>query len=177
MELEIRAKIRDTELFLKNLHSLANLSVKTEGERQVDTYIEHGLDRDGAMIIRIRRLKNLAILTFKKKSAGKDVHWKDIDIPITDPDLLEDILLSSGYVYAVLIDKIRNSYKFNEYEINHDTILNLGNFVEIEYISTPEDNISNKIDDIKLLLNKLGCSSDDIIEKGYVKLMKEVKKF
>ena len=173
MELEIRARVNDVKLFAEKLNSLKSLTIKAENERQVDTYIKHGLDKDRLLVLRIRRKEKKAVLTFKKKSSGKDVLWKDIDIPLDNPDLLEDILLSSGYVYVVLIDKIRNSYKYGEYEINFDSILNLGTFVEIEFISKEGEDVNVKTKEIKQLLNKLGCSDNDIIEKGYVKLMEE----
>ncbi len=173
MELEIRARVNNQKLFEEKLNSLENLTIKVRAERQIDTYMKHGLDKERIIIIRIRRKKGKAILTFKKKSSGKDVLWKDIDIPLDDPDKLEDILLSSGYVYVVLVDKVRDSYKYNEYEINFDSILNLGNFVEIEFIYDEEGDVDKKVLEIKQLLNKLGCKDEDIIEKGYVKLMEE----
>jgi predicted adenylyl cyclase CyaB len=173
MELEIRARIIDPELFKDRLNSLDGVVTRAKNERQVDTYIKHGLDKERVVILRIRRKEGKATLTFKKKSIGKDILWKDIDIPLDDPDRLEDILLSSGYVYVVLIDKVRDSYRYHDYEINFDTILNLGTFVEIEFISEDGSNIDDEVKKIKELLCDLGCSNDDIIEKGYVKLMEE----
>ena len=55
------------------------------------------------------------MFTLKTKSAAtKDIAWKDIDLPLEDPDRLEDILMNSGYEYVVLIDKVRDSFQYDE---------------------------------------------------------------
>ena len=133
MEIEIRARINDLPLLQKQLNSLSGIRIKKQADREVDTYIRHSKDNEGLLIFRIRRKEDGAMFTLKTKSAAtKDIAWKDIDLPLEDPDRLEDILMNSGYEYVVLIDKVRDSFQYDEYEINIDNIRDLGHFIEIE---------------------------------------------
>lgn len=173
MEIEIRAKISDLSFLQKQLNGLSGVIIKKQAGREVDTYLKHSKDGDGLLIFRIRRKENGSLFTLKTKStATKDVAWKDIDLPLEDPNRLEDILMNSGYEYVILIDKVRDSFQYNEYEINIDNIRDLGHFIEIEAQSA-EININEKILEMKKIFNHLGIADKDIIERGYVQLMKE----
>jgi len=178
MEIEIRAKIPDLPAFLRKLNGLPEVKAEKSGVHEVDTYLKHGQDKERILVLRIRRRPTGAILTFKTKSQGKDVAWHDIDLPLHDPDMLEDILLNSGYVYVVLIDKVRDAFRRGAIEINVDQIRELGNFVEVAFetsgSATPQQ-IRTKTAELKQLLAELGCGQGDIVEKGYVKLMEELK--
>jgi len=179
MEVEIRAKISNLDGILGKLNQLKEIKVKKQVERQVDTYIKHSQDKERVLIFRIRRKKEGAIFTLKTKSQGaKDVIWADIDLPVAEPDKLEDILMNSGYEYVVLIDKVRDSFDYQGYEINIDNIRDLGYFIEIEYQTDTDVAKDQIIESIKKILYSLGLTKDDIIEKGYVRLMeeKELKK-
>lgn len=173
MEIEIRARINDLLILQKQLNNLPGVRIEKQAEREVDTYLKHSKDSDELLIFRIRRKENGSLFTLKTKSTTtKDVAWKDIDLPLEDPNRMEDILMNSGYEYVVLIDKVRDSFQYNGYEINIDNIRDLGYFIEIEAQSA-EININEKILDMKKILNHLGIADEDIIERGYVQLMKE----
>lgn len=176
MEIEIRAKINNPSAFQKKLQKLDGITVKKQAERQTDTYIKHSRDKDRVIVFRIRRKEKNAILTLKAKSSilEKDVAWKEINIPISEPDKLEDILMTSGYGYVVLVDKVRDSFRYLDYEINVDNVRDLGYFVEIEYITKEEKSIDREISKMKSILCQLGCTQGDIIEKGYVPLLEEM---
>lgn len=176
MEIEIRAKINNLSAFQERLQKLDGITIKKQAERQTDTYIKHSQDKNRVIVFRIRRKEKNAILTLKTKSliSEKDIAWKEINIPISEPDKLEDILMTSGYEYVVLVDKVRDSFCYLDYEINIDNIRDLGYFVEIEYIADKEENIDKKILKMKSILYQLGCVKEDIIEKGYVPLLEEM---
>lgn len=179
MEIEIRARIKNLPDFVGRIGSLSGIrSVKT-GERQTDTYIRHAGDKERVMIIRIRRLEEGAVLTFKARAGEKDTAWHDVDIPLPDPDRLEDILMSSGYVYVVLIDKLRDAFRYRDFEINIDQIRELGGFVEIAYETeepVPADRRARLLVEMKDILYNLGCDEASIVEMGYVPLMEEAMK-
>jgi len=126
------------------------------------------------LVIRIRRKEDGALLSFKAKSAdpNSDIAWHDYDTPIVEPDTLEDILLHTGYEYVVLIDKVRDSFTWRGFEINIDNIRDLGLFIEVEAQGTEKD-IDLKKKQIKDFFSTLGIDDVEIIEKGYVPLMKE----
>lgn len=173
MEIELRAKVLNAQLLEEKLRQLPNIIEKKSGERQVDTYFKHESEENEKMVIRIRKdyTSNKALLTFKSKSKHeKDISWADFDTPIEDPDRLENLLISSGYVYFCLVDKVRQSFAYGEFEINIDNIRDLGLFIEIEK-NGDEREVEVIRKEIIELLNQLSIKEGDIIQQGYVQLM------
>lgn len=173
MEIELRARILDEELLEQKLNQLPKIPEKMKEVRQVDIYFKHEGEEEEKMVIRIRKdyESNTALLTFKGKSRHTDdIAWHDFDTPISDPDRLEQVLLGHGYVYFVLIDKVRKTFKYEDFEINIDNIRDLGLFIEIEKNGEEKDmeNIRKEIMDLLVLL---GIGEGEIISKGYVQLI------
>src|SRR3989339_605425 len=163
MEIELRAKILDEQLLEDKLKQLPNIVEKKSKERQVDLYFKHESEKEEKMIIRIRKNyeNNKALLTFKSKSKhSDDIAWQDFDTPINDPDKLENLLINSGYVYFCLIDKVRQSFRYKDFEINIDNIRDLGLFIEIEK-NGEENEVENIKKEIIDLLITLGISESD----------------
>lgn len=179
MEIELRAKISNAQLFKEKLNRLNGIAKKKENERQVDIYLKHKKDEERQSVIRIRKNyeNNNAILTFKGSSPKKhdDIAWEDFDTPINNPDNLERLLVNNGYVYVCLIDKTRQSFDYKEFEINIDNVRDMGIFVEIEKMGK-ENEIEKIKEEILKLFENLGINSSDIIKKGYVQMMIEVSK-
>lgn len=174
MEIELRAKIADLNLLEKKMQSLQELKEKKIEERQVDIYFKHDKEIEERMVIRIRKnyKNNQALLTFKGKSKHKDdIAWEDFDTPIEDSEKLEKFLINNGYEYFCLIDKVRQSFSYKDFEINIDNIRDLGLFVEIEK-QGDENEVENIKKEIIHLLNLLGIDSESIITKGYVQLVR-----
>jgi predicted adenylyl cyclase CyaB len=169
MEIEIRAMVKNTEEVRKDLDLKAT---HKESSNEHDLYLRHEGDVNRVLVLRIRRKKSGAILTFKGKSTGDDTAWADADLPLTDPDNLEKLLLASGYVEVVEIKKHRESYNLDGFEVNFDEIENLGTFIEIEGRGEEDArlDVEEKMMDI---LVSLGIQKEDIIRKGYVPLMLE----
>ena len=173
MEIELRAKILEPKTIEQNLKLLPGIVEKKSNDRQIDTYLKHENDKDRKLVIRLRKnyTNNKATLTFKGKSKGKlDIAWQDYDTPIENPDILEKVLINNGYEYVCLIDKVRQSFVYEKFEINIDNIRDLGLFIEIEkYGEEGEvEKIKNELTD---LLNKLGIKNEDIVTQGYVQLV------
>lgn len=179
MEIELRAKVNNLNLLEKKLNELPGIKEKKINERQIDIYLKHEKDKERKMIIRLRKNyeNNEAILTFKGRSVTnkEDICWEDYDTPIKNPDKLERLLINNGYVYVCLIDKVRQSFSYQDYEINIDNIRDLGVFIEIEK-KDKEENISQIKKEILNLLTKLGIKENEIINKGYVQLVIEANR-
>ena len=173
MEIELRVKIKNTELLKKKLKQLPDIVETKSDERQIDTYLKNENDTERKLVIRIRKnyTSNQALLTFKGKAISKyDIAWQDYDTTIENPDQLEDVLVSNGYIYVCLIDKLRQSFSYKDFEINIDNVKNLGLFIEIEKNGTKNE-VENIKKEIIELLNKLGLNNSDIINQGYVQLI------
>jgi len=169
MEIELRASVDDPDA-VRNV--LATQAEHKATSNEHDFYLRHESDKERSLILRIRRKENGSLLTFKGKALGDDTAWPDVDIPLTNSDSLQQLLLGSGYVKVVEIKKRRSSYRLEDFEINVDEIENLGTFVEIEGRGDEEGR--EKIEEkIASLLSSLGIQNENIIRKGYVALMLE----
>jgi len=177
MEIELRARVQNLSLLEEKIKSLEGVEEKKSEERQTDIYMKHENDETRKMIIRIRKKynKEQAILTFKGSAPKnqEDIAWEDFDTAIENPDNLERLLINNGYTYVCLIDKVRQSFQYKEFEINIDNVRDLGIFIEIEK-NANENEIQNVKNEITNLLNQLGIQNDDLITKGYVPLMIEL---
>ena len=119
MEIELRASVDDPDA-IRN--ALATQAEHRGTSNEHDFYLRHESDRDRSLILRIRRKESGSLLTFKGKALGDDTAWPDVDIPLTDSDNLQQLLLGSGYVKVVEIKKRRSSYRLEDFEINVDEI-------------------------------------------------------
>lgn len=174
MEIELRAKI-EKEAFGEIIQKVESFGGELESvSEQKDTYYKHSSDSERDMIIRIRRAGDNSQLTFKARVGDVDTAWTDIDLDLKEPDKLEKILTANKYIEVVKIEKNRRSYKLDSFEINLDSVKELGFFIEIERIGAEgeRDSIEKEIID---LLMKLGIGENDVISKGYVPLMLEVE--
>lgn len=169
MEIEVRAKINNI-LKIKDLLQTKAKFVESSDEN--DLYLRHESDVERSLVLRIRRKKSGSLLTFKGKAKGDDTAWPDVDLPLSHPDDLENLLLGSSYIEVVKITKHRSTYRTKEFEINLDKIDNLGDFIEIEGRGTDSNRtaIEQKITEF---LIDLEIQKSDIIRKGYVTLMLE----
>lgn len=169
MEIEVRAKI-DSILRIKDLLQTKAEFVKSSDED--DLYLRHESDTERSLVLRIRRKESGSQLTFKGKAKGDDTAWADVDLPLSHPDDLENLLLGSSYTKVVRIQKHRATYRTQDFEINVDEIDNLGSFIEIEGRGTESERILVEQKITRYLID-LGIQSSDIIRKGYVGLMLE----
>lgn len=167
MEIEIRARVEN----LSEIRDILGVKGKPVGfSSEDDLYLRHESDIERSLVLRIRRMKDGSLLTFKGKAKGDDTAWPDVDLPLFHPDDLEKLLLGSGYVEVVRIQKCRSTYCTDEFEINLDKIERLGNFIEIEGRGTDESRSVIEQDMTRLLI-ELGIQESAIIRKGYVALM------
>lgn len=169
MEIEVRARISDASKIKDLLQTKAEF---VESSSENDLYLRHESDVERSLVLRIRRKENRSFLTFKGKSKGDDTAWLDVDLPLSHPDDLENLLLGSGYTEVVRINKHRSTYQGQDFEINLDEIDNLGSFIEIEGRGT-DSNRTAVEQKITQYLIALGVQKSDIIRKGYVTLMLE----
>jgi predicted adenylyl cyclase CyaB len=170
IEIELRAKLssRSPEQVTDSI--LGQDGIFVSESQETDIYFKHATDVERKLILRIRKKESGAQLTFKAKAVNKDTAWADVDLDLTEPDNLENILRGSNYVEVVKISKKRKSYTLENFEINIDVVENLGAFVEVEGrgVESEREQIERKI---KSTLNNIGVAESDIIYEGYVPLM------
>lgn len=70
----------------------------------------------------------------KLNTALKILNLKEISNPT-----VEDLKEQNNFVDSIVIDKLRKEYKLGKFLIVHDVIKDLGEYVEIEFIGSPEE--------------------------------------
>src|SRR5690606_3303277 len=117
-------------------------------------------------IARIRNKNNQYFLTFKgiTKTEGA---WSEAEVNINENEakILKLFFLSNNFVKEVEIVKNRKSFKISDLTLNIDSIKNLGNFVEVEKMTTlPNVNIVKK--EITKFFGELGMDKIEHVNKG-----------
>jgi len=167
IEVELRAKV-DKHLIMEKIKNIGAILKGSTAEH--DEYFKFSKDTERRLIMRIRGKEGKNKLTFKGSSKlPEDVAWQEWETSIIDEKNLKNLLLSNGLEIVVIIDKKRNSYKYDDFEINVDEIKNLGMFIEVELLTNDAADGKRRVKEF--LFNILEIQENDIITKGYVPLM------
>ena len=125
--------------------------------------------KSGSYILRIRSENDKSIFTMKVLT-GKQGIWEEYETEISNKEEMEKILDKMGYVKVISKVKTREQGQLGEFEINLDKIEGLGDFVEFQLISDNGEEAKKRILE---LIEKLNLPKENIIHKGYVRLLFE----
>lgn len=177
IEIEIQVKIENSERLLEFLKQ--NAAFKSE-KRQVDEYFSPAHrnfleKRPVSEWLRLREEAGKYSLNYKKwhfDENGKSLDYCDeYETKIEDIETIKKILNALNFKSLTIVDKSRKIYIYGNYEIALDSVKNLGDFVEIEYISNEDNPDQTKIAQIteKMVnfLKNLGCGRITKNSVGY----------
>ena len=174
MEVELRAKIKDIKLIEKKLKKLGAIFVKKQ--KLEDFYygelkLYKKLGRSFWMRLRVKSDK---VELAYKGPTERDGIYEEYEQNLQDFKTAKLILEKSGLVCAISISKERISYKYKNINIEIDSIVGRGDFIELEIIS---NNFSKSA--LFELFSKLEIPKEDIFEKGFITefLKKDKSKF
>ena len=176
IEVEIKAKINNKEEIKKHLKDIGAKFIKNV--RQVDKIYGHPnfLDEndmiiDGGIVPRIRAVNNKNTLEFKeivREGGGFEIKsdLSNIDIGIL-------FLKKLGFSEAFTIDKTRDYYTYNNFEICIDEVDKLGSYIEIEKIVITNDEKNQAREDCLNLMKEI--APDLVVEsRKYGDLIQEI---
>lgn len=146
IEIEIQVKVQNSGPLLKFLQE--NGKFKKE-VRQIDDYFSPVDDdflskRPVAKWLRLRNAGEHCFINYKNwhfTPEGKSHYCDEFETKIDDLDKAKKILEALNFKIITTVDKTRKIWEYRDYEIAIDSVANLGDFVEIEYIGR-EDNIN-----------------------------------
>lgn len=169
VELKVRAEhgeVRD------RLRELAPECVGTV--RQVDTYYDHP-NRDFGTTdeaVRLRREiaeEEEALLTYKEPLVERASKTRaEVETPVNDGDAADEIFQRLGFEPVATVEKERTTYTHAGYTIALDTVVGLGQFVEVE---TEADDVEPARVGAQDLLCDLGLNPDDHVRTSYLELL------
>lgn len=169
MEIEIRAAINNlTEIESKILEKGAILFKE---KQQEDVYFGEMClyEKIGySFMMRVRDEEGNIFLTYKGARTNKDGEWEEYEFPVENKLSAVEMLKSMGLEKIVQISKKRKEYKFGDFSICLDNIEELGNFIEIEYLSSDADEGKRRL---MKLARDFNIGDEDIIQKGYITML------
>jgi len=176
IEVEIRAKVTDSDQIEKSLEKIGAELVKSELQTDKVFGASKFLDSDhkiieGGISARIREVNGKSRLEFKeilRKKGGIE-----LSCSIPSIEVGEKMLKKLDFEEAFTIKKGRRIYSYNSFTICLDEVEKLGNFIEIEKEVTTENEIEKTRSGCIGLLEKIAAGAK-IENRKYGDLMQEL---
>ena len=179
-EIEVRYQLNNKIELEKWLNQNTEL---IHSSHQIDTYYDNkykSFIKDPEHIydwLRIREENDNITFNYKHWLPEGEVirtYCEENELNISSPEEMKKILCNLGFEVLIVVDKVRNSWKYEEYEISIDTVKNLGDYIEIEYKGTENTNISDIIKNLNTILEKINANIGEEDHGGYgFKLIKQ----
>ena len=171
IEIEIQVNVENVQPLIEFLK--ANGDFQAE-KHQLDEYFSPAhrdfiAVRPVAEWLRLRDADGKYSINYKNwhfDESGKSHYCDEFETKIEDINKIRNIFSVLNFKPLVTVDKLRKIWTYKDYEIEVDSVKNLGNFVEIEYIGE-----NDKVEPTKItaemvdFLKKLGCGK---ITRNYV---------
>lgn len=161
MEVEIKAKCSESD-FPKLREKLVSLgAVKKKEKRQLDQYynLPHKDLRGTKQYVRLRAEGEGAILAFHDNLTTGLTN--EFEVKVENKQMIETILEKFGLKKLGLIDKYREAFNLDQFEICLDKVTGIGTFIEIETDGN-ESNWKEKQQECIELLKKLGLNENQL---------------
>ncbi len=162
-EIEIKVKVEKSEPLLVFLQSQATLKGEASQRDEYYSPEQNGFlsVRPVKQWLRLRETDRGASLNYKDwqfDDQGKSQFCTEYETKIEQAEPLRLMLKALHYRPIVVVDKVRKTYTYKDYEIAIDRVKDLGEFVEIEYCGQ-DANIDPKVvtDDMVQFLKEVGC--------------------
>lgn len=119
--------------------------------------------------LRLRDSNGQASINYKNwlfDEHGVSNHCDEFETKIENLEQVKKILTALNFKSIAIVDKNRKIWTYQDYEVAIDSVKNLGDFVEIEYIGKDESVDPKKVtDEMISFLQKLDCGK---ITRNYV---------
>lgn len=154
-----------------------NAGAKFESEKkQVDTYYipdfrSFEINGETEECVRIRETKDKTVLCYKHiHREANPVYCDEYETEISSKEEMEKILFALGFSVQMVIDKIRKTYSFDNYEFDFDTVNEKIELFEVEL----KDNNAD-VNTILEFVSKYGLTKEDVTYRGIQLLVKDME--
>ena len=170
-EIEIQVNIENSKSLIDFLGK--NAEFKSENH-QIDEYFSPA-HRDFIKVkpinewLRLRSSNGKYFINYKnwhREKDGKSYYCDEYETKIEDLSKLKNIFSVLNFKHLVTVDKIRKIWMYKDYEVAVDSVKNLGDFVEIEYIGKSEKVDPKEV--TKEMVNFLKSAGCGKIKRDYV---------
>ncbi len=164
-EIEIQVKVEKVKPLLDFLAKNGKFQAEN---RQIDEYFTP-VQRDFLSVrpakewLRLRNENSKQSVTYKLfhyDEQGKSTHCDEYETEVKDADQLRKIFMALNVKSLTVVDKLRKTWNYEDYEIAIDSVKNLGDFVEVEY-KGKDQNPEPKLITQKIVsfLKEVGCGT------------------
>jgi len=171
IEIEIQVNVENPKPLIESLKTNGNFQAE---KHQLDEYFSPAhrdflATRPVAEWLRLRDADGKCSVSYKNwhfDENGKSHYCDEFETKIESIEQGRKILSALNFKPVVEVDKLRKIWIYKNYEIAVDSVKNLGDFVEIEYIGKDEKvDPKNITDEMVDFLKKTGCGK---ITRNYV---------
>lgn len=175
-EIEVRLQLDDPQPLFKFLKSSAKFLKKSN---QIDFYFDSPQktflytdsrgykNADEWLRIRISDKNSICYKKwYRDKNTGKSLYADEIELGVEDGKGFIVLLESLGYKQICVVEKNRESWRYEDFQFDCDEIKELGFFVEIEFIGKIDDPTKDR-EKIFEMLENLGIRNWKVIKGGY----------
>lgn len=176
-EIEIQAQVENVSPLL----SLLEREGKFESEkRQIDQYFipahrDFLATRPISEWLRLRDSGGAYSLNYKKwhfDSDGRGLYADEFETKLDNLDVARKIFTALDIKPLVIVEKTRKVWNYKDYEISLDSVKDLGDFVEIEYVGLRSTTDHKEImQEMIQFLKDLGCGKLEVNHSGYPALL------
>jgi adenylate cyclase class 2 len=161
VEIEIKATFEDKEKLIKSLKSIG--AEQEKAKHQIDEYYNHPSRdmRKTNEYIRLRYKSGDDKGVFAYHVNISDGVNNEFEVPVEDIKTFKKILEGLNFPLLGVIDKKRETFKFEDFIITIDEVKDIGNFIEIE-MDGEESEINSKKAQCTELLEKLNIPKENI---------------
>lgn len=174
MEIEIKAKVKNLAALRRKILALG--AKKLADKHQLDVYLSppHKSFFKTRYYLRVRQnlLNNKSSFDYHiLRGSGKYGISEENEVGVADGKVLLKILKMLDFTEICRIDKKREVFQYQDFEIVLDKVKKLGNFIEVELAGNFRNREKYKKRIVELL-DKLGIKKEQYCEwGGYVELM------
>lgn len=161
MEVEIKARCDEARFPELRERLLALGAQKVKEKRQLDQYynLPHKDLRGTKQYVRLRAEGESGVLAFHDNlNTGLT---NEYEVKVSDRQMTEKILENFGLKKLGLIDKFREAFKLEDFEICLDKVAGIGTFIEVETDGN-EQNWKEKQKECIQMLKKLGLDESSL---------------
>ena len=173
IEIEIQAQVENEKPLIEFLEKEGKFQSE---KNQIDEYFSPAhkdflSTRPVNEWLRLRNAEGQGSINYKnwhRTPEGKSHHCDEYETKVENLTTAKKILVALNMKSLVIVDKVRKTWLYQDYEIAIDCVKNLGNFVEIEYKGDVAVEDASKVTkEMVNFLKNIGCGKIELNDKGY----------
>lgn len=175
IEIEIQTRIQKSETLTMFLEEHARFISENQ---QIDEYFTPAHNNFVSIKpieewFRIREERGQFTMNYKKwhYENGIGTYADEYETEIGDKETARKIFIALDLKPLIIVDKTRKKFMFEDYEIAFDTVVGLGDFVEIEYKGKESVDPKTTTNEMIEFLKRHDCGEISINNGGYPMLL------